>query len=675
MTGFSITITNGVLTGASKFDRYSFGREMKFHQVTGYTASPNQRFSGVTSGAVYNIVTKTADTIGVYQEFYGGFYQGFYKLFDFEYEALPTRMNRGWTVEMLIKPRFVDEFSPPSGYTTLNGFYPENENIFFYLGSRAENKYWHFASGKTNVDDYKPVTAPLSGLTTCACSSTAVTNSNCVFVYPPTGQTMIHSACTCSCGCNYCNVPVSEPEHNPLYDSMSNALALRLSGDPQNPHICVRVFRMTGDCEVSGTCITGDTSVTGYTFDEFCSSKGVYDYCSGTTYDQSEHWLQIDAVWERKRWYDDCDLLWKGGLGIITTDPYSAETVGQTLSLIEPPTTHSGSPEPQRIEIVELNNTWLLEKEYRKGRFKIYVNGMLFFIVENFEEIIPRGLNTLKERQIGVPFNMSIGGGTQGLHDNLIFSAHPTTLYNNYIQDPQLFPDNILSATTLSGLTNNIFLEKYFAGSFNGGISQFRFYNKPLLAPEVQHNFRLLKDDYKLFDPFCPSCPISPTPTPTVTSTPTVTPSTSLTPSPTATTGLTPTATSTQTPTPTITQTPTNTPTLSFTPTPSVTTTKTSTPTPTVTKTPTPTKNFTGCQYYRLGNDSATGSVIYSYIDCNGNPVLDVVLPPNPDVTLCARKGSITRTGGVNSLVIIDLGVCPFITPTPTQTKTPTPTS
>ena len=90
---------------------------------------------------------------------------------------------------------------------------------------------------------------------------------------------------------------------------------------------------------------------------------------------------------------------------------------------------------------------------------------MPFFIVDNFEEIIPRGLDTIKERQIGVPFNMSIGGGTQGLHDNLIFTGIPTSDYNIYQQDPQLFPDNIMSGTSLSALTNNIYLEKYFAQS------------------------------------------------------------------------------------------------------------------------------------------------------------------------------------------------------------------
>jgi hypothetical protein len=140
-------------------------------------------------------------------------------------------------------------------------------------------------------------------------------------------------------------------------------------------------------------------------------------------------------------------------------------------------------------------------------------------------------------------------------------------------------------------------------------------------------------------------------------------------PSPTPTN--TPTPTQNFTPTPTITITPTTTPTSTITPTP--TKTPTVTPTSSITPTPSPTQDYQGCEYYQLGNDSTTGSIIYSYIDCNGVLISNNVLPPNPDVVLCAKKGSIQRTSGVNSLVVYDLGMCPSPTPTPTSTNTPTP--
>jgi hypothetical protein len=140
----------------------------------------------------------------------------------------------------------------------------------------------------------------------------------------------------------------------------------------------------------------------------------------------------------------------------------------------------------------------------------------------------------------------------------------------------------------------------------------------------------------------------------------------------------TPTPTNTQTPTPTIGLTPTVTPTVTTTktPTPTPTITKTQTPTnsntPSVTPSVTPTKNYQGCQSYKLINESDSGDVIYSYVDCSDTLITGNVLPPNPDVYLCAKKNTIVRTGGVNSLVVSDLGLC--ITPTPTPTKTSTPT-
>lgn len=122
------------------------------------------------------------------------------------------------------------------------------------------------------------------------------------------------------------------------------------------------------------------------------------------------------------------------------------------------------------------------------------------------------------------------------------------------------------------------------------------------------------------------------------------------------------------TPTPTTTPTQTNTQTL----TPSV--TKTPTLTPSITPTITATQNFQGCEYYQLVNDSQKGDVYYSYVNCEGTLVSGNILPPGPDVYLCAKKNSVIRTGGVNSMTVIDLGLCPTSTPTTTPTTTPTKT-
>jgi hypothetical protein len=736
MTGKTIEYTSGLLPDNEKFDRLKFDRRLKLHQVTGYTWDPNHRFSGVTSGSSYEIVSYSASSVGIYHELYGGFYQGFYELFGYDYQILPERYHKGWTVEMTLKPRITNLYSPPSGVATLNDFYPENDGIFFYLGTRAENKYWHPANGTNSTDSgYTRVTETLTGLTTCECTPlnpgyetfsttyydlgssgttlavdenllweagddilvyhdalqyitgtcigyTASTGSlqfvstykvgegefiywrvdkpnyleyalgYCTTVYPPTGLTDYH----------YTETPCYTPPQTPIpdqdaaYGAFSNALAIRFSGDPTNPKICIRTLTMTGDCITSGACETlGFESSTGYSINNYCSTRRIYDDCSGTTYDQQEHWVLVDFTFERYSWFDECDLFYRGGLGTITTVPFTATSENNSISLISPPITHYQLI-PAVEELVQLNNQWLLERPYRNGRFILYVNGKLFQIFDNVEEIIPRGLYGPKENQIGVPFNMSWGGGTQGLHENLVFSAMPETLINEYIQDPELFPPNILSGTSLSALTTNILIEQNFAGSFDGGISSFSMYAKPLSVPEVQHNARILRPRYNLLNPYCLDCNFpTPTPTATVTQTPTNTPTNTETPTNTPTQTQTPTdnVTDTPTPTPTQTPTPTNTETSTQTPTPTPTVTETSTQTPT----PTPTVTETSTQ-------TPTPTVTETSTQ---TPTPTVTETSTPTQTVTPTN---TETPTQTPTPSVTFG----LTPTATETQTPTPT-
>jgi hypothetical protein len=441
------------------------------------------------------------------------------------------------------------------------------------------------------------------------------------------------------------------PEKDPLYDGVSNGLSIRLSGDTGNPRVCIKTYRITGGCETSGTCLTGLTYQTGTSVTEWCSTRGIFDECKNTPYINVEHWVQIDAVFQRNQWLDTCDLYEKGGLGLLVDTIYTATPANNSVSLIEPPLTHELPYDPATTEIVTFNDNWTEEKKYRLGTLKIFVNGKLFMVAENFEEIIPRLLDVQKEKQIGVGYNISIGGGTQGLKDNLTFSGGcPETISEiTYQQDPECLTTHDLDNTIYSGLTTHIKLEEYFGGSMIGDVSAFRMYVEPLNASQVKHNFRILKNRYTLLNPECPDCVIivpandlayelipdndlnyelipdndltyeliaaTPTPTPTLTPTPTVTTTNTVTPTNTETPTSTPTntPTNTETPTntpsetptntptqtPTNTETPTNTPSVTPTNTPSgtigvtPTTTETQTPTPTNTETPTNTPSET----------------------------------------------------------------------------------
>ena len=240
----------------------------------------------------------------------------------------------------------------------------------------------------------------------------------------------------------------------------------------------------------------------------------------------------ISAVFSRYQTLADCDLLNVGGLGDVREELYPSEIGGASYNMIMPPQTHIGSTKETLKYLINVNSKWFENYINRLGNLHIYVNGYRFMTISDFEEIIPHELNTEKEKQLGVPFNISLGGGTQGLRESLVFSACTST-EGPYIQDPELMPNQTLSGTSLSGLTTDIIMEPNFAGSFMGGISQFRMYVEPLSAPQIQHNFRILKDRFSLYDFWCPDCNnclVSPTPTPSVTTTLTPTLSVSITP-------------------------------------------------------------------------------------------------------------------------------------------------
>jgi hypothetical protein len=460
MSGETIYFSMGLYTGDTKWDRYHFDRRTKLIPVKSYTTNTN-RFSGNTKETIYNIVSKINNTTGYYNQLYGGFNQGFFKLFGYDYETFPNRCNKGWSVEMLLRARQEDQFAHTSGQTTLNEIYPNNDNTFFYFGTRAENKYYHHASGSPESDSgYTRVTQVLSGcLKTCACSDTGVTISRCLEdIYEPLNYTSQHNV-DCNCGCS--EKSVANPDKDPLFDSMSNTLSLRLLGDPKNPKVCVRVLKFTGGCETTGSCeTTGITYTTGYTITDYCSSKTIFDYCSSSqTYLNKEHWFLIDCVWERNSYYDECDLLYRGGLDSITNLYYVNSLAGNAVSLITYPYTHTGTTPADQIEVVNLNEEWLIEKDQRLGSLKIYVNGRLFYVINGFEEVIPRGLNTEKEKQIGVPFNIGWGGGTQGLRESLTFKTCPPSgiISGLYVND----------FNTILGDTNEENLLKSFVDTHN----------------------------------------------------------------------------------------------------------------------------------------------------------------------------------------------------------------
>ena len=67
----------------------------------------------------------------------GGFYQGCFKAGD-DYQVLPYDLSDEWVFEFELRPE--DRLNNET--YILNDKHPENSGMFFYIGTRAENKWW-----------------------------------------------------------------------------------------------------------------------------------------------------------------------------------------------------------------------------------------------------------------------------------------------------------------------------------------------------------------------------------------------------------------------------------------------------------------------------------------------------------------------------------------------------
>lgn len=259
----------------------------------------------------------------------GGFFQGFYKLEGYEYQVLPDFYKKGWTIEMVVEQQ--SGSTCVSGKPLLNDDYPDNKGIFYYIGTRAENK---FCSLKEHLLKYE-VQSGLTFLESVIKDTSHITppegenaftyfnNPNLIRDYcpPPTGTTFVLPNC-CD-GLKY------------------NALAFRIKDGKIG-------YRYMGS---SGSCINGMFEEYNHVYEEYSSTEVI-----------TENQKHLVTITFKSYDYFDCK-----------------------------------------------------PKEQTYGVLSIYVDGFLKFRKYDFPNIIPYAFNDTPSKQLGVPYNISIGGGTQGL--------------------------------------------------------------------------------------------------------------------------------------------------------------------------------------------------------------------------------------------------------------------
>lgn len=425
----------------------------------------------------------------------GGFLQGFFKTECGKFETLPSSFKNGdcYSFEFVLKP---SSFEKKGGkLNPINEKYPNNKGIFFYVGTRSENKWIYLYDHKENeisygeyieegeidvrkhkltsfidmgvemdddylekmFDDYIDFDADFGYL--IENSENQKKCKNCSFF----GDEYLDDMPDCNCEFNYVEDELDISDF--VYQTSEKDFTIGVYedyADFNNPFILLN--RTSDGFNVSNW--EKDNNIR-YVWERTKENKEnlfllMNRTSTGHTVNTIEEYLSKDL-----EEYDVYADLYENALAFRVTD--SGE-IGYRYLI-------KNCDRENKIEIVEgyskknlvKKDEWnhiFVKVEFLGSnmRFKFYLNGNLVFISKLLPKLNFRQLDEIYEKQETVPFNISLGGGTQGLSE---------TILPNYMLNPyRTYP-----------------LEENFGGTFIGSIKTFRIYFGDVNYEDIINNF------------------------------------------------------------------------------------------------------------------------------------------------------------------------------------------
>lgn len=246
----------------------------------------------------------------------------------------------------------------------------------------------------------------------------------------------------------------------------------------------------------SGETITGITTVTGVTTSENNYLDAILgkernkksfqypEYCKETIYSETPYINNINNNVIAFELTSDKKIAYKyiNGDGLLVTNfsPKPITSTGWTVISI--------SFTPNNL-ISDLSVIDCVER--RIGKLIIYVNGRPHWILKEFPEFYFHGFNNDREKQIGVPYSISWGGGSFGLENSWHYDYQTYLIYTgqdiNYIRNNfSIHKNPTISDDYLSGLSltadnttfdNTVMCVKYTGGTEN---THFIKFNNPI---------------------------------------------------------------------------------------------------------------------------------------------------------------------------------------------------
>jgi hypothetical protein len=331
----------------------------------------------------------------------GGFFQGFFKIDGDNYQTLPHEIENEWNFNFTLRKQ-----NYKTNENILNKYNENNSGIFFFIGTRSENKFEPIYKQKKYIE---------------------LTDSN----GNPINENGFYS--------------IDTDNKFIIFNRTKNGFTKKTWNDDEYD------FKLTGKTvdENINYFTQFNQTKTGYTINNIKELNNNTNIELNTLEDIEFNALALIINENGSIGYrymiNDGNII----------EEYSSNNI---IKYSEWTNIH--------LKIVKLqssNNECSNNIRQCKMKLYIYVNGNLKLISKELPELKLKPLNDNSERQEGVPYNLSIGGGSQGLCD----SVYPIDLENDSI--PSI-------------------IEHYFAGTFIGDIKNFSFIPQHLNYSLISEN-------------------------------------------------------------------------------------------------------------------------------------------------------------------------------------------
>lgn len=435
----------------------------------------------------------------------GGFYQGFFMTDCDKYSVLPYKLDNGdvWHFEFLINKIEFDKESNK----TLNDKYPNNKGIFFYIGTRAENKWaylydWDeimtdtsrsecFVNPNIEWEDWRE--SATDDYLSYKHYNDKLYNTEETDWYNYTSYVEEASMIDETTKHNVVTWGKNHVSYDDIFDLVDDDSFVN-PFDYLEQDLDIKDFEFKTDSglilgknvqtvlETDNKFLMFDRTCNGYTVDDY-NEGDIVRYVSDKNNFKGNLFLLMDRTCNgyTTDTIDDLKDAFKSEYNVVSdliNNALAFRITDDNRIGYRYITSNCDLDDDKEYKIIEgysKENTipeeeWCVINVCVKGfmntmALEFYVNGRLVFLTNEMPKLNLRKLNDLDEKQETVAYNISLGGGTQGLCD---------TILPNYMLDPyRVYP-----------------LEENFGGSFIGYIRKFRFYNCRMSFNNILNNYR-----------------------------------------------------------------------------------------------------------------------------------------------------------------------------------------